>query len=122
MKSAINWLMLSVCSLPNVRAGAGEHAERAIVVATARSNARTGTNSVSLSLMKTSPRAQARRGAHHVAQEKVGGIHQDPARRLSGDREAPEDRLRERVLDGFAFERILAVDQPLHHHPGHDLG
>ena len=20
------------------------------------------------------------------------------------------------------FERILAVDQPLHHHPGHDLG
>jgi len=38
-----------------------------------------------------------------VAQEEIGGVDQDAAIALGGDREAPEDGLRERVLHRAAF-------------------
>ena len=52
---------------------------------------------------------QAAGRAVHVAQEEVGGVHEQSAVRLGGNGKAPQDRLRERVFHGASFERIGAA-------------
>ena len=48
-------------------------------------------------------------GVRHVAEQEIGCIDQQAAVALAGDREAPQDRFRERVLHRFALGGIRAA-------------
>ena len=54
-------------------------------------------------------RPQAGRRIGDVAHEEVGRVNQQASAGFGRDRETPQDRLRERILDRLPFERILAA-------------
>ncbi len=70
-------------------------------------------------------RPQARNHVVRVAQEEVRRVHEHPAVGFGGHREAPQNRLREGVLDRAALIRVGAVRAERviglhHHHPRPD--
>ena len=50
----------------------------------------------------------------HVAEQEVAGVDEQVAVALTGNREAPQDRFRERILDRLAFARVRAARAERH--------